>query len=96
MRGLELALALAAVGSTCLAVGVVIGSWSREAFTQRDQARADLARAQEQVRLVTELHWVTAQELHDRDERDRYGPAYLEECDCSSCADPFCPCQCHR
>lgn len=93
MTGLEFALALAAVGSTGTAIGILIGSWSREAFAQRDQARADLAKAREEVRLVTELHWATATELH---ERDHYGYAYLEECDCPACRDPFCPCECHK
>lgn len=90
MNGLELALALAAVGSTCLATGALIGSRFWEVFAQRDQARVDLAKALEQVQLVTELHWATAKEL-----RDHYGPVYLEECDCPTCRDPFCPCPCH-
>jgi hypothetical protein len=95
MTGLEVALALAAAFTGGLAVGVPLGAWPDRVLQERDAARAELVRARSDLRHQSELHIAAVQQLYDL---DNYGPrpTYLEECDCPTCHDPFCPCPCHQ
>jgi hypothetical protein len=96
MTGPQIALALAAAFIIGLAVGAPIGAWPDRVLRERDSARAELTQARSDLTHQSDLHLTALRRLHDL---DRYGETYfscLEECDCTTCADPFCPCQCHK